>query len=110
MLKDSQAMRKHILAFYSELRRLDITRSNTAIVGTYSGKLSVLLAFDFEGAIRLGDWDELEIICERAAACDNSDTLRVLGDTLLRAQATVPSKSLFSLFPSLLSMCCLSDC
>jgi hypothetical protein len=91
-LKDCQSMREHIRAFYTELKQ-QRRIGEDARPSDMLSKLSVLVVFDFEGAIRLGDWDELDDICETAASCHESDTLRVLGDSLLRSQAHVPSKS-----------------
>lgn len=92
IVKDCQSMREHIRAFHAELKNQG-KLGKDALPSGMSSKLSVLVVFDFEGAIRLGDWDELEGICETAAFCGKSDTLRVLGDSLLRSQAQVPSKS-----------------
>lgn len=94
ILKDCQSMRGHIRAFHTELKKQDNPSRSSQNPGMQS-KLSVLIIFDFEGAIHLGDWDELEDICEAAASCHGSDTLRVLGDSLLRSQALVPSASKF---------------
>ena len=91
-LKDCHAMREHIRAFHSELK-LRGKMGPKPQPSDLLSKLSVLLVFDFEGAIRLGDWDELEGICETAATCRDLNTMRVLGDSLLRSQALVPSKS-----------------
>lgn len=91
-LKDCQSMREHIRAFHTELKKHG-KAGESARPSDMLSKLSVLVVFDFEGAIRLGDWDELEDICETAASCHESNTLRVLGDSLLRSQAHVPGKS-----------------
>lgn len=91
-LKDCLTMREHIRAFHTELRKLGKLGEN-APSSDMLRKLSALLVFDFEGAIRLGDWDELENICATAATCHDSDALRVLGDSLLRSQTHIPSKS-----------------
>ncbi|CAK7265981.1 Transcription factor [Sporothrix epigloea] len=74
-----------------ELKKLGKTE-HTSEASDWLSKLSVLLVYDFEGAIHLGDWDELESICEMAASCDDPNTLRVFGDTLLRSQALVPGE------------------
>ncbi len=85
-------MREHTRAFQAELKQLGNTGENK-LSPEWTGRLSVLLVFDFEAAIRLGDWDELESICGNGASFQNPDTLRALGDSLLRAQADIPSKS-----------------
>lgn len=103
-IEDCQSMREHIRTFHAELKKQGKLVGDSR-PSDMLGKLSVLVVFDFEGAIRLGDWDELESICETAASCHESDTLRVLGDSLLRSQAHVPSKSKFKSHHS--SMCML---
>lgn len=90
--KDCHAIREHVRAFHLELKKLG-KMEQTSEPSDWLSKLSVLLVYDFEGAIHLGDWDELEAICELAASCNDTNTLRVLGDSLLRSQAIVPSKS-----------------
>ncbi|OAA55838.1 Meiosis specific protein SPO22 [Niveomyces insectorum RCEF 264] len=96
VLRDYHVMREHIRAFQTKLKQPGQSSEKGTASSDFLSKLGVLLIFDFEGAIGLGDWDELENICEQAVVCQNADTFRVLGDCLLRSQAQVPSKKFVS--------------
>lgn len=91
--KDYRVMREHIMAFQVQLKQPLKTGMKPEISSDHLRKLSALLIFDFEGAIGLGDWDELNDICQKAVVCRNSDAFRVMGDILLHSQAQVPSPS-----------------
>jgi hypothetical protein len=59
-----------------------------------TGKLSTLLAFDFESTICLKNWEDLNQIVRKAQACQDEILLKAMGDCLLRSRA--PGKGRFS--------------
>lgn len=92
-LEDYKMMRKHVLAFDSQvpeyLPRLD-EQSREDMVR----KHAMLLTFDFEAAVALGQWDELGGIVQRAAPCKSAVAFQTMADSLLRAE--VPGQVLYS--------------
>ncbi|KAL2116517.1 hypothetical protein VTJ04DRAFT_8685 [Mycothermus thermophilus] len=90
---DYSTMRKHVAAFDSELpqylpkldeqSRADILRKHAA-----------LLAFDFEAAVALQQWDDLGGIVQLSIPCKNVTAFQAMADCLLRAQA--PGQILYS--------------
>ncbi|RKU40879.1 hypothetical protein DL546_001180 [Coniochaeta pulveracea] len=87
-LQDYLEMRKHVAAYDSEL-----PAQLPALVGEARNdmlqKLATLLAFDFEGAIRLKSWESLVEIVRKTAECKNVTTLQGMADCLLRSDAPV---------------------
>lgn len=85
-LHDYSAMRKHIAAFDNEfpeyLPQLDEPSRNDMV-----RKHAALLAFDFEAAIALKQWDDLGCIVQRAVSCKNITAFQAMADSLLRAKA-----------------------
>jgi len=84
--QDYIAMRKHVMAFDNELpdylpQLEDVAREDML------RKHATLLAFDFEGAVVLQQWDDLGSIIQRAAPCKSISSLQAMADILLRAQA-----------------------
>lgn len=96
-LQDYLEMRKHVAAYDSEL-----PAQLPALVGEARNdmlqKLATLLAFDFEGAIRLKSWESLVEIVRKTAECKNVTTLQGMADCLLRSDAPVKGTISFS-FP-----------
>lgn len=92
---DYSTMRKHVAAFDSELpqylpkldeqSRADILRKHAA-----------LLAFDFEAAVALQQWDDLGGIVQLSIPCKNVTAFQAMADCLLRAQA--PGQSTYEGF------------
>lgn len=83
-------MRKHIKGFEDGLDR-ESADLDEALLDDLESKLSALLVFDFEGAIRLKSWDDLGGIILRATRCGEVAALQVMADCLLRP-ADVPSQ------------------
>lgn len=84
--QDYAAMRKHVMAFDQELPeylpQLDETSREDML-----RKHATLLAFDFEAAIALQQWEDLSSIVQRAMPCKNITAFQAMADSLLRAQA-----------------------
>lgn len=85
-LQDYSAMRKHIMAFDSELPeyllQLDEQSRNDMV-----RKQATLLAFDFEAAVALKQWDDLGGVVQRAVPCRSITAFQAMADTLLREKA-----------------------
>ncbi|GAB1313483.1 sporulation-specific protein 22 [Madurella fahalii] len=92
-LQDYSAMRKHIGTFDNELPeylpQLDEQSREDMI-----RKQATLLAFDFEAAVALKQWDDLGCIVRRAVSCKSITAFQAMADCLLRAQA--PGQVLYS--------------
>jgi hypothetical protein len=50
-------------------------------------KHAALLAFDFEAAVALKQWDDLGEIAQKAVSCKNITAFQAMADCLLRAHA-----------------------
>lgn len=91
-LEDYQLMRKHVLAFDSQvpeyLPRLDEQSREDML-----RKHATLLTFDFESAVALSQWDDLGGIVQRAVPCKSAVAFQTMADSLLRAQ--VPGQGMF---------------
>jgi hypothetical protein len=62
-------------------------------------KLATLLAFDFEGAVRLKEWESLVEIIRKTAERKNVRILQGMADCLLRSDAPVKGQIPLSLVP-----------
>ncbi len=84
--QDYATMRKHVKAFDNELPeylpQLDETSKDDML-----RKHAALLAFDFEAAIALQQWEDLGGVVQKAMPCKNITALQAMADSLLRAQA-----------------------
>jgi hypothetical protein len=78
--------RKHIKSFDEQL---EIRLSNMVqeCKEDLQSKLAVLLAFEFEAAICLKAWDDLPAIARKSGPCGDLETLQVMGDLILKANA-----------------------
>lgn len=83
-LQDYLVMRKHIADFANELdtrlRTLDESGQHDML-----HRLSTLLVFDFEGAVALKNWEDLDGIVRRAERCEDTTVYQAMGDCLLTA-------------------------
>ena len=94
---DYMAMRRHIQAFDSIVAEhlLDVdqeTRDDLA------RKHAVLLAFDFEGALVLEQWDNLSVVVQKATTLRNITAYQAMADSLLRGRP--PSQGLLPPLPN----------
>ncbi|KAL2024148.1 hypothetical protein VTK56DRAFT_9928 [Thermocarpiscus australiensis] len=94
-LQDYAAMRRHVTAFDNELPeylpQLDEQSGDDML-----RKQATLLAFDFEAAVSLRQWEDLGGIVQRAVACKNITAFQAMADSLLRAQAQAPGQGRLS--------------
>lgn len=79
-------MRHHIAAFDASLQT-EIATQDEAVVGDLIKKAAALFIFDFEGAVALRSWDELDHIVRKARTCREENVFKAMGDCLLRSQA-----------------------
>lgn len=84
-LKDYSAMRKHVMAFDTELPEY-LPQFDEQSREDMLRKHATLLAFDFEAATALKQWEDLGSIVQRAVPCKNITTFQAMADCLLRAQ------------------------
>ncbi|KAL1836750.1 hypothetical protein VTJ49DRAFT_4709 [Mycothermus thermophilus] len=89
---DYTTMRKHIAAFDNELPEY-LHQLDEHSRGDMLRKHAALLAFDFEAAVALQQWDDLGGIVQRSLPCKNVTALQAMADCLLRAQA--PGQALY---------------
>lgn len=92
-LEDYGIMRKHIMAFDNELPEY-LPQLDEQSRDDMLRKHATLLAFDFEAAIALQQWEDLGSILQRAVPCKNITAFQAMADSLLRAQA--PGQGMFS--------------
>jgi len=94
-LADYRHMREHIAAFDAELEpRLEALEAK--LVGDLLHKLAALFVFDFEGAARLGQWNQLGEVVRKATVCKNVTAYQAMGDFLLRSRGPPEGLSLAS--------------
>lgn len=79
-------MRDHVAAFDVQLQT-EVAPQDDAIVGDLRAKSSTLFVFDFEAAVCLKNWDDLNQIVRKAEACNDEVMYKAMGDCLLRSQA-----------------------
>ncbi|KAK3320643.1 meiosis protein SPO22/ZIP4 like-domain-containing protein [Cercophora scortea] len=90
---DFLAMRAHIKAFDDELTA-HLANLDEKVRDDMVRKQATLFAFDFEGAVCLGQFEDLGSIVQRAVACGSIIAFQAMADCLLRAQ--VPGQVLYS--------------
>ncbi|KAL2160174.1 hypothetical protein VTH06DRAFT_1830 [Thermothelomyces fergusii] len=91
--QDYATMRKHVGAFDCELPE-HLSQLDEECRDDMLRKHAALLAFDFEAAVALGQWDDLGSIVQRAVPCKSVTALQAMADCLLRAKA--PGQALYS--------------
>ncbi|KAK4101092.1 SPO22-domain-containing protein [Parathielavia hyrcaniae] len=84
--EDYAAMRKHVAAFDNELPEY-LPQLDEQLRDDMLRKHATILAFDFEAAIALKQWEDLGVIVQRAVPCRNITAFQAMADGLLRAQA-----------------------
>jgi tetratricopeptide (TPR) repeat protein len=81
-LQDYLQVRKHVRSFdntlQSKLEKLEQGPAEDLLK-----KLSIMLAYDFEAAVRLKGWDDLGEIVRRAAICRSTKVYELMADCLL---------------------------
>jgi hypothetical protein len=87
-----QLVRKNIAAFNKEVGgRLPLIEQDAR--EDLLDRLATMLAFDFEGAVYLQEWDDLGDIVLQAKTCNNLRILQTMADCLLRSATPLTSKS-----------------
>ncbi|TGO41094.1 hypothetical protein BHYA_0027g00390 [Botrytis hyacinthi] len=79
-------LRKHVASFDHILQE-KLEKLEVEITEDLLKKLSVLLAFDFEAACRLKDWDGLEEIIFKADICKSMRVYELMADCILSCEA-----------------------
>lgn len=86
-LQDYLVMRRHVAAADVEIQH-QLQRGNLDEVSAKDllTKLAHLLAFDFEGAAALKDYQSLRQIVEKANQCEDVESFKAMADCALRSQ------------------------
>lgn len=79
-------LRKHVSSF-DHLLQEKLEKLEVEITEDLLQKLSVLLAFDFEAACRLKDWDGLGEIILKAGVCKSMKVYELMADCILSCEA-----------------------
>lgn len=86
-LQDYLILRRHIAAADGEIQhRLQSRNLDEVSVRDLLAKLAQLLAFDFEAAAALKDYQELREIVLKANQCEDLESLKAMADCALRSQ------------------------
>lgn len=85
-LQDYTTMRKHVMAFDQEIHE-HLPQLDEQSRDDMLRKQATLLAFDFEAAVALQQWEDLSGIVQRAVPCKNITAFQAMADSLLRAKA-----------------------
>ena len=78
---------RHHVAAFDALSQRDIGPQGEDIVADLLAKMSSLSVFDFESALALKAWDDLNTIVRKAKACRDEVAYKAMGDCLLRSHA-----------------------
>ncbi|ESZ92874.1 hypothetical protein SBOR_6737 [Sclerotinia borealis F-4128] len=78
-------LRKHVTSF-NHLLQEKLEKLEKDITDDLLQKLSVLLAFDFEAACRLKDWDSLGEIILKAGVCKSMKVYELMADCILSCE------------------------
>ncbi|KAI9644262.1 Transcription factor [Ciborinia camelliae] len=79
-------LRKHVASFDNLLQE-KLEKLEEEITDDLLQKLSVLLAFDFEAACRLKDWDGLGEVILKAGVCKSMKVYELMADCILSCEA-----------------------
>ncbi|KJZ71961.1 hypothetical protein HIM_08641 [Hirsutella minnesotensis 3608] len=85
--------RKQVAA-YDSLMQDGLGVRDDAVQEDIGRKLATLFVFDFEGAVWLKAWDDLNVIVRKAKPCKDEALYKAMGDCLLRSQA--PGKVMYA--------------
>src|SRR5437667_5033342 len=84
--QDYLDMRNHVRRFQQQLQdQLDRFEEGAKV--DLIKKQSSLLAFDFEAAVRLKAWDDLQVIVENASVCASLKMYETMADCILSSEA-----------------------
>ncbi|GJN84559.1 hypothetical protein PLIIFM63780_008119 [Purpureocillium lilacinum] len=85
---------RHHVAAFDALSQRDIGPQGEDIVADLLAKMATLSVFDFESAVALKAWDDLNTIVRKAKACRDEVAYKAMGDCLLRSHA--PGRVLYA--------------
>lgn len=86
---------RHHVAAFDYLMQAGVGASDEVVTKDLLGKMATLFVFDFEGAICLKGWDDLNCIVRKARPCKDETMYKAMGDCLLRSRA--PGKGMSTL-------------
>lgn len=93
-LQDYLVMRRHVAAADGEIQhRLQCGNLDEVAARDLLTKLAQLLAFEFEAAAALKDYQSLREIVRKANRCENLESFKAMADCALRSQ--LPTEGLF---------------
>jgi hypothetical protein len=87
-LQDYLTIRKHVHNFDTILQ-LKLENLEEGPAEDLVKKLSILLAYDFEAAIRLKQWDDLPEIILKADICKSMKVFELMADCMLCCEAPI---------------------
>ncbi|POR34574.1 Uncharacterized protein TPAR_05222 [Tolypocladium paradoxum] len=79
-------MRHHVAAF-DGLTQTEVGPQDEEVMKDVVRKMATLFVFDFEGAVCLKNWDDLNQIVRKAKLCKDEVMYKAMGDCLLRSHA-----------------------
>src|SRR3954463_15738443 len=85
-LQDYLGVRNHVHSFQQQLRD-QLDRFEEGAKGDLVKKQSSLIAFDFEAAVRLKAWDDLQVIIDNASVCASPGMYETMADCILSSEA-----------------------
>lgn len=83
---------RHHVAAFDHLMQAGVGTSDEAVVKDVVRKMATLWVFDFESAVCLKRWDDLNHVVRKARACKDETMYKAMGDCLLRSRA--PTKGM----------------
>jgi len=95
------SMREHVALFEAELEKARKEDMNGAVYEDLKAKLATLLVFDFEGAVEVGQWDDLREVVRSGEGCGDAVAFKAMADCLLRASGVPSQGEVTSSFPSM---------
>lgn len=107
-LQDYLVMRRHVAAADGEIQqRLQSGNLDEVSVRDLLNKLALLLAFDFEGAACLKDYQSLREIVVKSSQCEDLESFKAMADCALRSQ--LPTEGWYRLLPRNLARSLLTE-
>lgn len=78
---------RHHVAAFDDLMQAGVGTSDEAVTKDVVTKMATLFVFDFESAVSLKGWDDLNRIVRKAKLCKDETMYKAMGDCLLRSGA-----------------------
>lgn len=93
-LQDYLSIRKNVKSFDTILQ-LKLEKLEEGPTGDLIKKLSILLAYDFEAAVRLKSWDDIPEIIMKSDICKSMKLFESMADCMLCCEAPTEGKMWF---------------